>query len=317
MSRGGEIGAADLQNQHFRVWAYIQQQTPQKYMDNVDIHYDKGRGEWVYTYDSEKAYWPEGEWTYLNFYAECPATGDIYFQGSNNYADSLVVPTQWNTSAVYKIKNTDGSFKYTDLLLAFKPGQRKADLTSDKKVHLQFKHALTELRFKICTANSATRAVVRSVSLGNVRSGTIWSDTEQELAWTSTSFDMVKIPLIFNSSLGKSVSVSKDTLELCTENPLFLPEQYITQTNYSAGSPTWTGFMNNDTYLEIDCDLWMGEKQIVDGSMTHVFFPLPKDKVQNWIRGQCYTYVITLGGGYDKDGNIIAQTINIGDAKTE
>lgn len=346
VSRGGEIGPGNIRNQHFRVWAYsyknwARNETP--YMKDVDIHYDPNSngGEWVYTYSSQKAYWPKDPYTTLNFYVECPATGEVRFFGSSNLQDTLVAPYRTNASILYNIKKSDGSIKNNDLMVAWAEDQQnktvkwvdgywdndkqvyiqgKNDTIADrtKKVQLTFKHAMSELRFKITTANKATRAIVRSVTLGNVASLLSWHFTNTSSPYSSASISngMANIPLTLDAALNGKVDIAKDTVMLNSETPLFLPPQYVT-CGYQPPFATWTSWKNTNNnpemYLALDCDVYLGEKKVWDGAqqgLLYLPFYVTGGAQQQWLNGKRYTYLINLSGGFDYDGKRVITTTN-------
>lgn len=341
-TRSEEIGSANIRQQHFSVWAYPATNSGWNvrdtlWMDNVDIHWDddSNGGEWVYTYSSQKAHWPKDAATMLNFYAVCPATDDVSFYGY--YEGGLPQPT--NTIVKYSITNGDGTVKNKDFMIAYacfeqnktydlNDGKWPPDIIyiKNKKVQLTFRHALSDLRFKIKTLNSATRAKVRSITLGNVASLLKWQFTIENSTQSSQASrqdGLVNIPLIFNADLGGSVNVTNEPVMLNSESPVFLPPQSVLN-HYSPNNSNdtiWTNRqygMDNpqkaDTYLALDCDVWLGEKKVWDGASDGLlylpFYLTGGKETLTWLNGKRYTYTINLSGGFNSQGKRVITTGN-------
>lgn len=346
-TRAGEITNDNLRQQHFRVWAYAYknwQRDPTPYMDNVDIHYDPNSngGEWVYTYSDQKAHWPKDPYTTLNFYAECPAVEGVRFWGTSNIADTLVAPYTTNASVLYNTKNADGTLKDKDLMIAWAYEQQNRAIKwvdgywdednkvyvqghndtliidKAKKVQLTFKHALSELLFRITTQNTATRAVVRSITLGNVASLVKWHFTNEAYnpSYSNQSDGMINIPLTFDSNLNGSIDVRNDTVMINSEHPLFVPSQQVTcwYTPPTSDNQQWNSWRTaTEYYLALDCDVWLGEKKVWDGAtngLLYLPFYVHGGAKQYWLIGKRYTYTINLSGGFDYNGNRVITTGN-------
>lgn len=150
-------GMANLEAQHFSVWAYADYEDPLNDKPDLDQIYDgmdgapisyNGKGGWI---PNKDYYWP-GQDKKLNFFAVSPTTVahqvKIFFDGRTSANEALNPDFR-----LYDFEVTDGS---VDLMVAdFVNQAQNQGETSTKQVKLKFRHTLSKIQFLFRTEGAA------------------------------------------------------------------------------------------------------------------------------------------------------------------
>ena len=105
------------------------------------------------------AYWP-AETAPLNFQAIAPAS-DNSFEVTNSVSDNLA-------HMVANVTVPEDNSLQKDILMANEDGVTQS--THGRSVQLDFKHVLSQVRFKVQTASQQLSGSIESISLCNIKS---------------------------------------------------------------------------------------------------------------------------------------------------
>lgn len=293
MSRATVTKTDNIDN--FKVWAYTSSDASKlEYMKGVTV--TKSSGEWTY---SPVVFWPKDN--KLDFYAVSP---------------SSVNPTINTTTAVitdYTV--ADGS---EDLLYSY-----KKEATKGAAVNLNFRHALSQIAFKIKNTRATDMQVkVKSIKVKGIadKATLTWAaqTTGDNLSSTNNNTET-------GDSWGTWSTPAKSTTDYGTEytfynaaddnestlttsdaeigEPLFLMPQTLDPWNKLGTGSTST---NYGACLLVDCQIMGGTDKNVkiwpedDTNYATVAIPLtnPTDGSNNkWMQGKKYVYTIIFGEG--------------------
>lgn len=286
----------------FGVMAFISDNNaPYMGTTNEGVNIIPLKSSWIYANNAELAYWPTKEET-LDFYAYYP------------YNHSSI------SDKVFS-KNKGIAFKYTvpaveanqvDLMFASATGQSKP--TGSNAVQLNFKHALTQIHFKVATKTERLKVDIEAdgIQIHNINSvaNFVLPKVETEKAWSNWSAPVnytVTCSAITGEFVGYGTEESKTTYKPVntTDAVLMLIPQVVNP---------WTPAENENmppqntsgAYLSVSCkiyqDLGNDEKVYLvgeDDSFGKVYIPFSskKDDSEVWNRSKKVTYNLLIGGG--------------------
>lgn len=301
MSRAAATTTSNINN--FTVWAYTSDETTKfEYMKDVDV--TKSGSDWTY---SPVVFWPKDY--KLDFYAVSPST---------------VTPTINTTTAV--ITNyivTDGK---EDLLYSY-----KKEATKGSAVNLNFRHALSQIAFKIKNTRATDMQVkVKKITVKGIadKSTLTWAtattgdnltstsnDTETGASWGSWSTPTKSVADYGTEYTFYSATDGSEYTLLTSENeigePLFLMPQTLTPWNKLGNGTTTT--TNYGACLLVDCQIMGGTSMDVkiwpEDASNYATVAIPLTNPTNdphkgtgaehdkWMQGKKYVYTIIFGEG--------------------
>lgn len=300
MSRAAATTTGKINN--FTVWAYTSDATTKlEYMKAVNV--TKSGSDWTY---NPVVFWPKDY--KLDFYAVSPST---------------VTPTITTTTAV--ITDYTVSYGKEDLLYSY-----KKEATKGSAVNLNFRHALSQIAFKIKNTRATDMQVkVKSIKVKGIadKSTLTWAtattgdnltstsnDTETGASWGSWSTPTKSTAdygteYTFYSATEDSESTLSTTEQEIGE-ALFLMPQTLTPWNKLGTGTTAT---NYGACLLVDCQIMGGTDKNVkiwpedDSNYATVAIPLTNPTNDphkgtgtghdKWMQGKKYVYTIIFGEG--------------------
>ncbi|MDE6113662.1 MAG: fimbrillin family protein [Muribaculum sp.] len=263
----------------FNTWAFAD---GKPYMSNVEVV--KGEnGLWGY---SPTAYWPVDE--SLNFYSYSPAleTTKPVTADSPDIAD---YKSPGDVDLLYGV-NMDVNGK------------------TDKQVHINFRHALSQIRFFIrkqpaSISNRAIDVKISELKVVNVATTGSFNFPKETTSSTSTA----KGEWVTTTDNGEIAVYANATADLGDEyaeyrntGNIFAIPQTLTETEATAA--TYSG-----SYIRVLCKitdpatgvtLWPSASDpnyVNDLNGGYIVFPLVNDSNNNWELGNAYRYNLTIG----------------------
>ena len=263
------------------------------------------------------AYWP-AETAPLNFQAIAPAS-DGSFTVTNSVSDNLA-------HMVANVTVPTANADQKDILMANEDGVTQS--THGRSVQLDFKHVLSQVRFKVQTASKQLSGDIEAISLCNIKStgsvGYHAADdvTDGENAWkkvvlgTTVSDDAVASYAIgmgdgsfgtaqFGAGNAKDMTAADGSL-------LMLPQTTEKWATVDGSAVTVAAAdAAKNTYIKISCKIKNGNTYLVgsDESFGEVYIPF----AASWTMGKKYVYTINIGtgtGGFDVNGKPLIQPIS-------
>ena len=290
--------------------------------DGVDIVYKDSK--WDYKNPADLAYWPSDE-SKLSFYAISPATVENEFDKINFswyiHGPQATEGNKIHCSLVNEYGGADGAKNY-DLMYATAFNYDKS--TYNTKVKLSFKHTLSQVIFKGKTSNKFLKADIKSIRIKNTKtSGTFTIPTDllngnnnyaqdpKASDWAPNN--LPENPLDAKLTAANVVVNSTDAIDLSKkEEPILVIPQVLTP--WSTTVSTEEANNQHQSYLEIAMKLTQNGQYVIgtESSYQTVYVPfhnINDNGTKGWEPGKCYIYTLTVGGGYDKDGNLILAPI--------
>ena len=263
------------------------------------------------------AYWP-AETAPLNFQAIAPAS-DGSFTVTNTVSDNLA----------HMVANvtvpTDNSLQ-KDILMANEDGVTQS--THGRSVQLDFKHVLSQVRFKVQTASKQLSGEIGAISLCNIKStGSVGYHAADDVTdgsneWkkvvlgTTVSDDAVASYAIGmgDGSFGVAQFGAGNAKDVTAENGslMMLPQTTAKWTTADGSAVTVAAAdAAKNTYIKISCKIKNGNTYLVgsDESFGEVYIPF----AASWTMGKKYVYTINIGtgtGGFDVNGKPLIQPIS-------
>ena len=329
LTRGVSLGASDVANSallpNMQVFAYYHPNangfgaTPgTQYVGAGGSGITVTNNDGVWKEDAANtAYWP-AETAPLNFQAIAPAS-DASFSVTNSVSDNLA-------HMVANVTVPEDNSLQKDILMANEDGVTQS--THGRSVQLDFKHVLSQVRFKVQTASKQLSGEIGAISLCNIKStgsvGYHAADdvTDGENAWkkvvlgTTVSDDAVASYAIgmgdgsfgtaqFGAGNAKDVTADDGSL-------LMLPQTTVKWTTVDGSAVTVAAAdAAKNTYIKISCKIKNGNTYLVgsDESFGEVYIPF----AASWTMGKKYVYTINIGtgtGGFDVNGKPLIQPIS-------
>lgn len=329
LTRGVSLGASDVANSallpNMQVFAYYHPNasgfgaTPgTQYVGAGGSGITVTNNDGVWKEDAANtAYWP-AESAPLNFQAIAPAS-DGSFTVTNSVSDNLA-------HMVANVTVPTANADQKDILMANEDGVTQS--THGRSVQLDFKHVLSQVRFKVQTASKQLSGEIEAISLCNIKStGSVGYHAADDVtdginAWkkvvlgTTVSDDAVASYAIgmgdgsfgtaqFGAGNAKDVTADDGSL-------MMLPQTTSKWTTVD-GTPVTVAAADaaKNTYIKISCKIKNGNTYLVgsDESFGEVYIPF----AANWTMGKKYVYTINIGtgtGGFDVNGKPLIQPIS-------
>ena len=329
-TRAAIVSASDFNSKvsSFRVWGYFDSSasadgaTPgglfvgESATEGAVIN-GNGSGTWTFANSSLERFWPPTN-SPLNFQAIAPAS-DASFTVTNSVSDNLA----------HMVANvtvpTDNSLQ-KDILMANEDGVTQS--THGRSVQLDFKHVLSQVRFKVQTASKQLSGDIEAISLCNIKStGSVGYHAADDVtdgvnAWkkvvlgTTVSDDAVASYAIgmgdgsfgtaqFGAGNAKDVTADDGSL-------MMLPQTTSKWTTVD-GTPVTVAAADaaKNTYIKISCKILNGNTYLVgsENSYGEVYIPF----AASWTMGKKYIYTGNIGtgsGGFDVNGKPLVQPIS-------
>lgn len=262
------------------------------------------------------AYWPALTAT-LNFQAIAPAS-DPSFTVSNNVANKLA-------HMVATVTVPENNSLQKDILMA--NADKVTEESNSRKVQLNFKHVLSQVRFSVKTASQQISGEIEDIALCNIKkTGTVGfqgedaGTNEADWAVVLASAEPENLDAKTTYSIGMAVDGTFGAAEYTTAKDmtaadgslLMLPQNTVKWAT-ADGAPVSieTADAAYNTYIKISCKIKNGNTYLVgsDNSFGEVYIPFKAE----WTMGKKYIYTINIGtgtGGFDKDGNPLIQPIS-------
>lgn len=264
------------------------------------------------------AYWP-AETATLNFQAIAPAS-DNSFTVSNNVANSLA-------HMVATVTVPEDNSLQKDILMANKDKAYESE--TGRKVQLNFKHVLSQVRFSVKTASQQVSGEIKDIALCNIKkTGTVgfqgddagssaadWAVTlaskEPDNLEAKTTYS---IGMVDDGKFGVAeYTVAKD-MTAADGSLLMLPQNTVKWAT-ADGAPVSIEIADAayNTYIKISCKIKNGATYLVGGEgendFGYVYIPFKAE----WEMGKKYIYTINIGtgtGGFDENGKPLIQPIS-------
>ena len=329
LTRGVSLGASDVANSallpNMQVFAYYHPNadgfgaTPgTQYVGAGGSGITVTNNDGVWKEDAANtAYWP-AESAPLNFQAITPAS-DGSFTVTNSVSDNLA-----HMVANVTVPTVNADQK--DILMANEDGVTQS--THGRSVKLDFKHVLSQVRFKVQTASKQLSGNIGAISLCNIKStGSVGYHAADDVAdgtndWkkvvlgTMVSDDAVASYAIgmgdgsfgtaqFGAGNAKDVTAADGSL-------MMLPQTTVKWTTVDGSAVTIAAAdAAKNTYIKISCKILNGNTYLVGSENTYgeVYIPF----AANWTMGKKYIYTINIGtgtGGFDVNGKPLVQPIS-------
>ena len=264
------------------------------------------------------AYWPALTAT-LNFQAIAPAS-DPSFSVANNVANSLA-------HMVATVTVPENNSLQKDILMA--NADKVTEESNSRKVQLNFKHVLSQVRFSVKTASQQVSGEIEDIALCNIKkTGTVgfqgedagssaadWAVTLASKEPQDLSVDentSYSIGMVGDGTFGVAEYTTAKDMTAADGSLLMLPqttEKWATADKAPVSIETADAAKN--TYIKISCKIKNGNTYLVgsDESFGEVYIPF----AASWTMGKKYVYTINIGtgtGGFDVNGNPLIQPIS-------
>ena len=263
------------------------------------------------------AYWP-AETAPLNFQAIAPAS-DNSFEVTNSVSENLA-------HMVANVTVPTANADQRDIPMANE--DKVTQSTHGRSVQLDFKHVLSQVRFKVQTASKQLSGNIGAISLCNIKStGSVGYHAADDIAdgtndWmkvvlgTTVSDDAVASYAIgmgdgsfgtaqFGAGNAKDVTAADGSL-------MMLPQTTVKWTTVDGSAVTIAAAdAAKNTYIKISCKIKNGDTYLIgsENAYGEVYIPF----AAAWAMGKKYIYTINIGtgtGGFDENGNPLVQPIS-------
>ena len=262
------------------------------------------------------AYWPALTAT-LNFQAIAPAS-DASFSVANNVANKLA-------HMVATVTVPEDNSLQKDILMA--NADKVTEESNSRKVQLNFKHVLSQVRFSVKTASQQVSGEIEDIALCNIKKkGTVGFQGEDagtnEADWAVvlasaepenlTAKTTYSIGMVDDGTFGVDEFTTAKDMTAADGSLLMLPqttEKWATADGSAVTIATADAAYN--TYIKISCKIKNGNTYLVGSENTYgeVYIPF----AASWTMGKKYVYTINIGtgtGGFDVNGNPLIQPIS-------
>lgn len=274
-------------NNNFGVTAFIDdKESPYMGTVNKGIEIVSDGSKWTYANAADQAYWPTNN-EVLDFYAYAPYNNTAIETNFSN-ADGLEI--------TYTVPATEA--EQVDLMYASALDQLRP--AKNNSVTLPFKHALTQVHFKIGTKTTNLKVDVKAngIQIHNLKnSGTFSTKNE---TWTLTDDDATAGYTVTSEEVLEAGYYGDDQSQYTTignaDNALMLLPQ-----TFEAKSETQT----NGAYLTISCKIYqvLADKEgktYLHGSESEykdiiVGISSQKEETEIWERNKKVTYNLLIG----------------------
>ena len=263
------------------------------------------------------AYWP-AESAPLNFQAIAPAS-DASFIVTNSVSDNLA-----HMVANVTVPTVNADQK--DILMANE--DKVTQSTHGRSVRLDFKHVLSQARFKVQTASKQLSGNIGAISLCNIKStGSVGYHTADDVADGTNDWKKVVLGVAVADDAVASYAIgmgdgSFGTAQFGAGNAkdvtaadgslMMLPQTTSKWTTVDGNAVTIAAAdAAKNTYIKISCKILNGNTYLVGSENTYgeVYIPF----AANWTMGKKYIYTINIGtgtGGFDVNGKPLIQPIS-------
>lgn len=281
----------------FKVWGFVDGVT---FMEDVDV--TKTDGNWEY---SPTMFWPADNKP-VNFYSYSPKI-------------KTILPNNENNPDIPGFIN----FGSTDLLYGVNIGETAGDGPTASQVHINFRHALSQIRFtlkrKSEAGHPALKVDVTKVQLVNILSVGSFHFPDSSTISTSETVgewvDQTKIdntiegpdpgnrdldnPVIYT---GSAVTLTDTPKELLSTNYIFAIPQTLSKTGMN-------GSKRVGSYVKVLCAIYDEKSQIrlwpstdtpeydPETGCAYLYFPLDNghNGESKWDMGRAYVYHLSIG----------------------
>ena len=264
------------------------------------------------------AYWPALSAT-LNFQAIAPAS-DPSFSVANNVANKLA-------HMVATVTVPENNSLQKDILMA--NADKVTEESNSRKVQLNFKHVLSQVRFSVKTASQQVSGEIKDIALCNIKQkGTVGFQGEDagtnEADWAVvlasaepdnlTAKTTYSIGMVGDGTFGVAEFTTAKDMTAADGSLLMLPqttEKWATADGSAVTIAAADAAYN--TYIKITCKIKNGNTYLLGGEgeddFGYVYIPFKAE----WEMGKKYIYTINIGtgkGGFDENGNPLIQPIS-------
>lgn len=286
-SRATQTFTTDLQA--FSVNAFLDQEgNVSKYIDNAIVNKQEDN-----SWSTATTYiWPSSG--NMSFFA--------YSFGSTSTGNSKLVEVSTPTVAEYKEGacpvinykecSTDPKAQF-DMLYA--TSNETCEVASKKAVGINFKHALSQIMFKVRNTNENWVVTVADIQIVNVKSSGVFTFPKKSTVIGEAaegSWEASKPLRRYITSISRKSDIKKETGDVAWENALFLIPQTSTQWNPQDKNSYETG-----TYFLISCRISTKDGILLwptnNEDVRNVAIPV----ALNWEKGKRYTYTFEFGEG--------------------
>lgn len=317
-SRADVINSTNLTKYSFKVYAFTSIVNGTNVTDG-DLFMgteDKGAGtidgikishngkKWDYATSTDRKYWPTNA---LNFYAVSPVSNS---ESVPDYYSWQISQTKKEIHYLSGGEYGDGTYPYTDVMYAIATNQSKSN--SGGKVQLKFRHITSQVVFKAKKQLSNMNVEIKSIKLHNFETNSVFTiptDRTDLLQndWSHTplannnGFTVIKI-----GDDDPKITIGTEATDISTDKPMFLIPQKLNK--WDTSNDINTANTEKQSYLSIECKISIDGSNIIDTKTTgeKLYVPFGAD----WQPGKRYVYTLIFGGGYDKNGKPILQSIN-------
>ena len=264
------------------------------------------------------AYWPALTAT-LNFQAIAPAS-DASFTVANNVANKLA-------HMVATVTVPENNSLQKDILMA--NADKVTEESNSRKVQLNFKHVLSQVRFSVKTASQQVSGEIEDIALCNIKQkGTVGFQGEDagtnEADWAVvlasaepenlTAKTTYSIGMVGDGTFGVAEYTTAKDMTAADGSLLMLPqttEKWATADGPGNAVTIEAADAAYNTYIKISCKIKNGATYLVgsDNSFGEVYIPFKAE----WTMGKKYVYTINIGtgtGGFDVNGKPLIQPIS-------
>lgn len=310
-SRADVINSGNLKDYSFNVYAFTRNSTDGSdvalFMGTEDktpgtggIKISHNGTKWDYATSTDLKYWPTNA---LNFYAVSPAKDPILYTWQISQTKKEI--SYWSSDEY------GGEHPYTDVMYAIATNQSKSN--NGGKVQLKFRHITSQVVFKAKKQLSNMVVEIKSIKLHNLETSGVFTiptnrtDLQpQRLDWTPQNLINTKGLSVIN--LGNDdpkITIGTEATDISTDKPMFLIPQKSNK--WDTSNDINTANTKKQSYLSIECKISIdGSNIITETTGEKLYVPFEAD----WQPGKRYVYTLVFGGGYDKNGKPILQSIN-------
>lgn len=273
-SRAYESYDSNNSPMQFKVWAWTSNAQHALYIPGEIASRAGGSSVWNL---AKNRYWPED--TGLDFVAYSGDPDNTFtFDGTTRRFVNYAVKNQY--------------FDQLDLIYSVEPGKT----ASVSATNLNFKHALSQLRFKATLANPTLKVSFEKISVCNVAGqGTYTLPDNSEEIGTWADYGELKSFSVDAHSIGETCIIDATTPEKMISGHNIATMMALLPQQQDAWVPT-AGNTASGAYLAVDCSIYSVESgtDVKLNQGNTIYIPLTVD----WEQGKRYTYNIVFGMGH-------------------
>ena len=306
-TRATLINSSNLTANKFAVWALTNDNTffmgdavtsgSTSKLGGVSIQYNTSA--WAYSNADDMAYWPTTA-NPLNFYAVSPVDGTLNYTWNVEGANKTI---EYTTNDEYSDATINDN---VDAMYAVKLGQ--ISTSNEGTVKMQFRHILSNVKFKATTDNASITVDIESIKLRNVaKNGTFTipaNETKPDSsAWTTSNVDTLTL------IKGQDLKItSKAITDITVAAPMLVVPQKLTKWGTASKRTTIAqADKAGQSYLAISCKIKQNGVCLFGANDKFETLYVPFG--ESFQPGNRYTYTIHFGGGYDVEGYPILKPI--------